>query len=281
MTEETGWRQKLEALRERPKPLILQPKKSQLLPYGASPCSPVPKAYSHTASKKPDKVTGKYSSRHSARSRSPDVSTDCAPGGDSRRRSTRHESKDAAGAATVGGCGGGHVKVLNVSDQKECSHLLAVLNVANQKESLRHVTSTGSYMLDSPEVVPECLNTFSDFYNPSISADERFEKYLAEMHRREKEVEKDERLKLRNTSIGSFHYGKYGKKRKPFAVSSRKLPSRSGMSRAIAGDFNYENDAHLGGQPHSKKPLAISTFSLLDIDKMRHKDGFGLPHTTR
>ena len=32
---------------------------------------------------------------------------------------------------------------------------------------------------------PDCLNTFSDFFNPKVSAEERFEKYLHEMHRQE------------------------------------------------------------------------------------------------
>ncbi|KAK2147957.1 hypothetical protein LSH36_526g00016 [Paralvinella palmiformis] len=247
------------------------------MPYGAPP-SPVPKAYAQMTKKSDRGAASKYPSRHSSRSRTPDGSTECAAEPKKRPKHVLGGPRD----------GTAHVRVLNVSDQKDCSHLLAVLNVANQKESLRHVTSTGSYMLDSPEVVPECLNTFSDFYNPSVSAEERFDKYLAEMHRREKEVETSERLKVRNTSIGSFHYGKFGKKRKPFPLNGKKVvppTPQSGLARAIhtSGDeYSFQSDPNLEvGQQQSKKPLAISTFSLLDIDKMRHKDSFGLPHTTR
>ena len=46
-----------------------------------------------------------------------------------------------------------------------------------QSQSLLTFSST------SP--VPECLNTFSDFYNPGVSAEERFNKYLLEMERQE------------------------------------------------------------------------------------------------
>ena len=38
---------------------------------------------------------------------------------------------------------------------------------------------------DVEEALPECLDTFSDFYDPRVSTNEKFEKYLMEMARRE------------------------------------------------------------------------------------------------
>ncbi|KAI0241572.1 hypothetical protein LSAT2_023600 [Lamellibrachia satsuma] len=55
---------------------------------------------------------------------------------------------------------------------------------------------TGTPRTDSPRTdtsryswpaIPECLDTFSEFYNPATPANERFEKYLQEMDRRKQE----------------------------------------------------------------------------------------------
>ena len=42
----------------------------------------------------------------------------------------------------------------------------------------RHITDPGEL-----RYIPECLDTTSEFYNPRVSADERFDKYLEEMRR--------------------------------------------------------------------------------------------------
>jgi hypothetical protein len=170
----------------------------------------------------------------------------------------------------------------NGVSQKVCSHHVAFLNIANDKESLHHVTSSGSYMLDNYNAmgVPECLDTFSDFYNPKISADERYEKYLVEMHRREKEVEAEEKHRIKHSSIGNFHSSKYGNKRKSNSINHKKSSSiHLPILSSSTEDFSFHHNSSINGFSDNKKALAVSTFSLHNIDKIRQK-GIGIPHPT-
>ena len=76
------------------------------------------------------------------------------------------------------------------------------------KLRLFHRTNTDA---DGFRSIPECLDTTSEFFNPSVSADERFEKYLAEMKRKDQIESEIQELEAKGPIIRGTKYDPGGK----------------------------------------------------------------------
>lgn len=73
---------------------------------------------------------------------------------------------------------------------KSLEHATGSIPVRNLKRRVGLYDRPEVHTAERNTLIPECLDTSSDFYNPGVSAEDRFEKYLAEMRRREGKVDK-------------------------------------------------------------------------------------------
>ena len=84
--------------------------------------------------------------------------------------------------------------------------------------------------------IPECLDTFSDFYNPATPANERFEKYLQEMDRRKQEALKVKAMQGKPLALGPTTENEKPKQASSYTVLPKielTAPSATDVARVL------------------------------------------------